>query len=445
MKITRFLLLIFFMTTGATYGAAGSEPPKYYYGHSHSIVNWPNIKTKDYLDLSLWQEEQLDRDNNKEWKKGQRDSQIYERAGLVLSCVGTCHLFRGREYSKVNYLSSFREGDELQTLPGSYMWVVMLDGTLVRFSPETSMTMNEINISRKVNFLYARINYGNVLWWSRTEHEFDKHKVRETDRLFLPLEFVLANKKDGDSREEVKARLNELIRTNNKLMNKPTYSFVVMPNGSLAGKDVIAEFIVLPHSNSYLKLRDESQLKLIAKLTDVLPTFYYRGHENTEEKKLERNIWYSVSKNGDKLDVDENKNFGLGEFLTKNITTILTARELILKTRTFAFENYSQKFLGEKYGYRLWTGFEKGGELAKRLAFIKDYSRRVETTSLKVAERYKKRSKVIRDGKYDSKYFSRAMSAYSTFSAKEPRVFHEKKLLLNSEKKKFWKYIHGKR
>lgn len=445
MRITCLLLIYFSMTISAMVMASSEDAPKYYLGQDHSVINWSKLKTNEFLDLSIWLENLSNRKKSKNWNKDHRDNLLHERAGLIINCVGTCHLYRGRNYSKVNHLSSFREGDELKTLPGSYLWVLMLDGTIVRFSPDTSVTMNEINISKKINFLYARINYGNVLWWSRSKSEFSYDKTKETDRLFLPLRFVAANKKDTETSKQAVIRLNKLIKENNKIINKPTYSFLVMPNGSISGTGIVAEFIVLPHTKSFVKVRDDSQLKLAKEMSDELPTFYFRGHENEKTKKLERSTWYEVSSDGQSISVNKDKNFALGEFITKNITTILTARELMLKTRTFAFEDYSHKYLGENFGYRLWTGFEEGEELAKRLHFIIDYSRRVETTSLKVAKRYIKKNKLNPTHEYSSKYYQKAMTAYSMFLTKESRVFQKNKLLLNSEKKEFWKYIHGKR
>lgn len=463
MKITVLYLITFFYLGFGSLRAQEVDKVKFYKGYKHSLIQWEEVDVDNFLSWNVWKQDLKSKNENLFYREDLRDTQIHERMGYILGCVGDCRIYRGQKYSRTKYLSSVREGDEIETYKDSYLWVFLLDGTLVRLSPESSVSMTEFNIARDQNFFFVRMNFGNILWWNRTDHTLKVQDVKETDRLFLPVAVYDANfyeekkmvtRKLFLSKNKKTMRqyelLNALISDNNKFVRKKTSSFIVLPNGSLYGSNFVAEFIVLRRDESFFKVRTPKQLSYLQEEGPGPINFFYRGYKNKKTETIIPGTWYSVSRNGLNLEQVENQQkFSMGEFPTQYVPTILTAREILLKKYShFVFSNLGRQVMSEQYGYRLWDHGSRKGELAQRLSFLKDYTRRIETTNLRVVDVYLQRLKEsgaeLKIGQYGHQFYEKAMHAY--FLAKEELPYvTEKGLILNSHKKKFWRVIHAKK
>ena len=346
-----------------------------------------------------------------------------EDAGRVLACVGDCRISRQGGLAHVGYRSLIKEGDEIITNKDSYLWAYLFEGTLLRLSPNTSVSFREINIGTKENFLHARVDFGNVLWLSRHPQEFIEQKYKESDPIFLPLKLEQANFKAKKSAIDEKnlfatiaknnlsadkySRLNQLIVKNNRdIFRKPTYSLIVFHNGTVGGKNLSAEFLVFVGDKSYLKIRSFKQLKLKAASSSEASVahFYFRGLENKREEELTTGQWYQVGVRGRAIDEYQGKALAVGEFLTSNIPTILTARELMAqKYSPFAHLTVDSKKLALQFGYRQWSPQEQ----QKRLEYIREYTRRGETINLLAAQRLRRQrmKREIADTKKKSYFF----------------------------------------
>lgn len=437
-----------------------------YMGERASLINWSEIKEDEFLSIREWKKRLKLKEKTPKWRQNLQERRLREKVGFVLECVGECRLYRGLGYAKVDYLSTIREGDEILTMKNSYLWAYLLDGTLVRMSPDGSLSLKEINVGKEENFLFARLNAGNILWWSRDKRQYTAKDYKETDSLFLPLSMYVANPKDASTKineedlfaylshdeghEKKYVRLNKLIEESNKTFSKDTLSFLVMPNGTVVGKNLVAEFIVLTGNNSYVKLRDDLQVGLSGDDQKAHEAnFFYRGFRNTKTEKLEKGNWYEIDSKGRNISQYENtKRFAMGEFITKNIPSILIARELFFqKYSSFFHEELSSRELAEKHGYRLWSSSsDPSGELFQRVSFLKEYTRRIETTNLLVAEQFKKkfeqRGETWTYSTYNPSYYQRAMGNFYNYR-EGVSILSEREESLNSERKPFWKKIHG--
>jgi len=437
-----------------------------YSGERASLINWSEIKEEEFLSIREWKKRLRLKEKTPKWRQNLQERRLREKVGFVLECVGECRLYRGLGYAKVDYLSTIREGDEILTMKNSYLWAYLLDGTLVRMSPDGSLSLKEINIGKEENFIFARLNAGNILWWSRDKRKYESKIYKETDTLFLPLSMYVANPKDastkireddlfaylsyGEGHEKKYTRLNQLIEESNKNFSKDTLSFLVMPNGTVMGKNLVAEFIVLTGNSSYVKIRDDKQVGLAGDDDkEDAASFYYRGFRNTKTEDLAKGTWYEIDPKGRSISQYENtKSFAMGEFITKNIPSILIARELFFqKYSKFFHEDLTSRELAEKYGYRLWTSSSDSlGELFQRISFLKEYTRRIETTNLLVAEQFKKkleqRGETWTYSTYNPSYYQRAMGNFYNYR-EGVSILSERKESLNSERKPFWKKIHG--
>ena len=444
----------------------------YYHGQGASLIDWDGLDPLRWLDIDAWKKGTLNRGNYYLWKEVLRQRKLKEVMGRVLECVGRCHSYRGEGFVNISWRSSIVEGDDLETKEDSYAWLFLYDGTLVRLSPKTSVTFKEINIGTHEIFLHARVNHGNVLWLSRDRAFLKQDSGRETDTLFLPLEFYEANHfhrvKEAsyddlfamvDEESFIKKKydkLNSLIEKNNKIVkDKKTYSFITFPNGTVWGESLRVEFIVLLGIESYLKNRSSLQLGLKRDDNPHGPEFYYRGYENTQSKTLSIGKWYQVSQDGREIEVLDGKDnvFGLGEFVTRRIPTILIGREMMMqKYSKFVFDDRLGSIaLALDHGYRLWGKLSSSiikDDMEKRYLFLLDHTRKKETIGLLqsklLRERLIKRGEKVSIPVYDESYYQKALESFARY--KEPgRDLIDKSQLLNSTQNKLWHRVQAKR
>jgi hypothetical protein len=98
--------------------------------------------------------------------------------------------------------------------------------------------------------------------------------------------------------------------------------------------------------------------------------------------------------------------------------------------------------LAETYGYRLWgeLGGVKDQDLAKRVRFLHEYTRRIETTNLVVAEQFFK--KLVRRGdkwspkQFDFRFYRRALQKFMIYKDSDKLISSDREVL-NSTKKPF--------
>lgn len=465
--------------TKPTAAAEGSEKAKIYIspdqqlfredqvsfkGEKTSLIRWGELEEDSFLDFNQWKVDLKVKENEPRWRRNLQETRLREKMGIVIECVGECRSYRGVGSARVDYLSTIREGDELQTLPHSYLWIYLMDGTIVRISPNSTITLKEMNIGKKENFVFLRLNSGNFLVWSRSGKKFKPQNFKETDPIFYPLSFLEANpdsevlkveednlyaylERGIDYLSKYK-RLNSLIEENGKPAKKTIY-FLVMPNGTIYGENLTAEAIVLTGNSSYFKIRNEEQVGLENAEPRPNPTLFYRGFKNSDSTEIQPAQWYEMDAKGRTSKVYDNpQRFGMGEFLTKNIPTILVARELLYKKNSgFTQKEMSDVDLAENYGYRQWESFEKeGSDLSLRVEFLIEYTRRAETMNLLAAEQFKNR--IERRGEkwsfsiYSRDFYEDAIGKFYNYRD-GVSILSGTGETLNSERKPFWKLIHG--
>lgn len=444
-------------------------------GQKESATKWGSLSLDSFLSFKNWKEESDIKDGIPDWERVIRERNHRELVGRIYQCVGSCRVDRGESFFNGSTRTGLYEGDEIQTVGDSYAWIFLFDGTMVRLSPQSSITFNEFNVGVKENFINARINAGNILWLSRHENTFKELNVRETDVIFFPYaEYealpITDTKKyvEDDLIELISEKqsqlnhykmLNEKIVANNKMTNKkPTYTFLVMPNATVMGQSPSVEMVVLLGGKSYFKKRSVETLAM-EKMETPSEEIYLqlRGFENKDLATVQDDLWISVDEKGrNSAQTDEIRWLDVGEFITKRIPSIMMAREIWLeKLSGFAFrEKYDALKLARDDGYRLWGKLkaEEGApkeDLELRLEFLKEYFRRVETSNLLASSRFKER--LVERGEktsameYGNYFFITALNRYYKFgeSLRENSDDKETGEVLNSTKKLLWKKMHG--
>ena len=438
----------------------------------NSYFKWESIDEKNFLDIDKWKQHIALADKEPQWRRNLAERNLKELMGRVIDCVGDCRLFKSLGFNKLRYRSAISEGDEIITYDDSYLWIFLLDGTLVRVSPNSSISFKEINIGTDANFLHARVNYGNILWQNRLPYEYEINDSKETDSLFLPLTMYEANPKfeklsydesdlfgfltENNLANEKYTKLNKLISGNNKrIVKKPTYNYIVFPNGNLYGKNISTEVISLNTSYTYLKKRLPQMQGMIKKEVDFVEldtflTFSFRGFQNYDKFSVDEGQWYKVDQKGRSISpFIPPKVFGISEFVTSNIPSILIAREIFFdKYSEFVHREESKDTLAIKHGYRLWTSIEDG-ELGKRVDFLNEYTRRIETSNLTAANKFKnsllERGERINDSEYSIRFINKAISHYFISKESDKVASDTSNEVLNSTQKSFWKRINAVR
>lgn len=422
------------------------EDNVFFKGQDFSLVDWENLDPIRWLDFDTWRANRAFRDENQDWKLKLRERSRDELVGKVISCVGSCKIFRGKQFSQAHYLSRIKEGDEVMTDEDSYMWIYLMDGTLVRVSPHTSISFNEFNISNKKFFHYARLNKGHILWYSRIAGRYKHSKLHETDTIFLPLKLKEANienfkrlkyqsmtqeQKDIDvysplnaNKEQVEF-LNKKIESNYKLGYKDSEVLLVLPNCTINAENAVLDVFAESGNDTYIRSRD-IRFQFDGENTFDPKTFlFFRGYNNKKSRTLDIGQWYSVSMEGrDYKEVEIiNKDIYWSEFITKRIPTILLAREIFVEKFSKLLMNKSNIYEDFAFmtGYRLWAAkrenddVDRTYELNQRKGFLIEYTRRVETTNLrslfKLLDKLDAEGKLVIDG-FGDKYYGKAFRDY---------------------------------
>ena len=440
-----------------------------YHGQKRSLIEWDKIEADEWLSLTNWKIETAQKDSSPDWEQILRERRLVQLMGKALECVGECRVYQGTKFNSLNFRSSLYQGDDIVTLKESYLWIYLMDGTMVRLSPESSITLREINIGTDEVMIQVRLNSGNILWLGRNQLPFEVTEGRETDTLFLPLSFYEANpelkmvdvnqadlfswiEKDRTFEKQLE-RLNLLVEENNKVIKeKKSYAFLVMPNGSVFGENIQAEFIILLGGESYVKSRLPAHMNQKSESATQNLTFFFRGFENTREMPLEPDQWYEIEPRGRSISAYEAPSlYGIGEFITARIPSILIARELMLKQYSeFVFTEMSAYELAFNHGYRQWGSFkEAASDMSQRLSFLKEHTRRIETTQLLTSARFKEileeRGETMESMSYSARFFNLALVDYKR---KRETIFYttgEAEEILNSTQKPLWKIMQSRR
>lgn len=413
--------------------AIATDDPHYYFqGKDWSLIEWNKLDPVDWTSTRQWKKQLKIKEKTPHWEDWKRSLAHNEVLGRVLMCVGTCRLYRKHGFINVQHRSVIREGDEIKTFSDSYLWVYLLDGTMVRLSPDSSVSFREFNVTPDFFFFYTRLNEGNILWLGRNTHTLPQESLFETDRVFYPVRPIDANViGDKVSPYEVLAkRIQENLQKGSK---RPTKVFFVIPNGTLEGENISFESYYLVGKKGYFKVRDffgeNKKLRV-----------HLRGYLNREVVEVGDHRWYYLGNDGREVDILEDvpRFFLTNEILTKRIPTLLVAREIFWeKYSKFLFtKDFKAKILAQQFGQRLWNEKDKE-EMKKRVQFLVEFTRRVETTQLGNVKKLLENSHLISRFKMGTHYFSFALQKYLKDLTRDDDL-----QLMFQKNNRLWKYRH---
>lgn len=447
-----------------------------YKGQKKSLTKWGKINLDEFLNYNHWKFNQEKKDQNPQWESIVRERSLQEMIGRVYQCIGRCKIDRGEAHFNGNHRTALYEGDDIETMEHAYAWIYLIDGTMLRLAPRTSVTLQEINIGKVHNFISIRLNFGNAVLLSRNGKEYLEDNHRDTESIFFPyVEYETIPEFDDEKydennlldvlseskvNEKTQKKLNFLINKNNEFTkDKKTFAFIVMPNVTIMGFSPSIEMIHLLGGKSYYNLRSEKTLQHKVDNSFGGEEIYaqLRGFENKQFHLIIEDQWFEVNEIGNAISpAKDAERFNIGSFLTKRPTRILMGREIFLERYgkfVFTDANDPLKF-AQEYGYRLWSEIDDKGEDSKndltlRVEYLKEYFRRVETTNLRsfgiYLERLKDRKLNIELLEYGDYFYTKAMDKYYLDGESKREAYSNKEVFddLNSKKKILWKKMHG--
>jgi hypothetical protein len=155
-KAISALIISLAFSVDLSLGVAQEVSPGFKDPHQSS-TKWGEVNFKTFLSFTDWKNISDERDQVPEWETIVRERNNREVVGHFFQCVGLCRIDRGQSFFNPNFRTAIYEGDEIQTIGESYAWIFLMDGTIVRLSPESSINFNELNIGVKENFLNVRV------------------------------------------------------------------------------------------------------------------------------------------------------------------------------------------------------------------------------------------------------------------------------------------------
>lgn len=378
-------------------------------GQKYSLIPWSTLEPEEWLGINQWLIERSVKDKSADWQMRLRDQMHHELIGKVLKCFGICKIYRGTNAANGQYLSRVLEGDEIVTEKDSSAWVYLMDGTLLRISSGSSVSLLEVNLGKKEVFFLLRLNQGHIYVHPRSKMKLALDEAPETDAASLPLMIREANQesferaiyqkqKDKDQLLELVTmddqaiknqfdKINEMRESSGEITQK-TKLMVVAPNATLISCGISFDFLFVPGGKSYFKPRSDNDNQELS--------LYLRGYSNVDVQKITSKSWYEVSQDGRNfISLDSpSGDLQVTELITKRIKSLELAREIWFKNFSLpVFESISNlKKLAVDHGYNLW-----GEESTKRVEFLLEYTRRIETTHLRSIDNLLERLEVNGD------------------------------------------------
>ena len=401
-----------------------------YRSQNRDLTQWSQLDPYAWLDFKIWKEERKMKDESANWRMKLREVITNELVGRVLKCIGYCKVYRGSQKNQVEYMSKIYEGDEVVTSAESAMWMVLVDGTLIRFSSKTSLSFNEVNIRENQFDFITRVNYGFTQFAHRDMGTYQPVNLPESDLAFSPLKIPQANReyamiqefREFDQRERLQYAivpnpgylkqyklLNQIFAENSaRMKERNSYHLVYTPTITLG--------LLNSHLDIFYGIKEGTKFKVKRNAKEFKrmdprersAQYMLRGYLNSEEKAVKLDQWLSTNPDGSQLvSADQTEIFEAASYFTDRIPSILHAREIWLNQYSMELlssdADYEQ--FAENFGYRLWN-VEKPNESQLRLKFAKEFIRRTETTNL---INMKIVFKDYPPQKFDSTYFARIL------------------------------------
>jgi len=422
-----------------------------------SLIVWDKINQNEWLNLAKWKQERKIKDSFKSADWFDKNKNIETQVGIILDKFGKCKIHSSNTPYFGSYKSKLFEGYEVEAKSNSLCMIMLTDGTLIRVSANSSVSINEFMINDKEYYFFLRINFGNVYIQSRFKEKYISKNTNESDNLLLPSSTDEA--RIGFSKRKSKLDfLNPLNRVNK--IYKKLDNEIDINNQSL--KDFKSHYLI---STSFALIDCEGKISLdsyinkgkglVTKLRDsskfvMDPSSgkcFLKFKDKTSEKLDESQLKIVGTEDHDFRDY-ENSFVTVNEYLTSNIPSTYLAREYEYRFYSSIYSNeIDQVYIKKQFGVIFNNlRLKRKSFLSLRYKFLNKYSLFIEGNNFKIAM---KRNIILGKYKFSDPEFFAQFYAQHFISKKFYKPFETVERLdyqkLNSTTKKLWKRIHERR
>ena len=404
------------------------------------------------LDFSTkkWRMDRLESVLNKGRTFEDYDEKYSVVLGEIISVRGHGHLFRGEGKLEIQKGTRFLQGDLIETSSGGHVWLSMIDGTMIRLSPNSTYSIEGFEISESYLIIFHRMNNGNINFVSRQGVGVAPTSTVETDRVFFPffelpeyrkfLDFSeVSNNSTEDFHQQKYRYLNFLIKNNNGILeNKKVQHVVNTPYLIFDFEKADLEFIIDWAGNDFVKIKKTSGAFNV-----------FRKNINSLERREMTTLgtWYEVG--DDVFEISRDANLAwFGDLVTSDIPSLKILRELFISEK-------SKKFFSSNSHENFWQKYIiSDSNLIDRKEFLQNFMNKqgasfINERSVYVRENIKQEKFNLRRylSKYYeySNYFNRVFSEFEIdVKFKNTRIGVSKMLKLNNEINELFKEYESK-
>lgn len=322
--------------------------------------------------------------------------------GEIIASIGDVRL--NREGGRIDGNAKFiYEGDIIETRISGSCWIALLDGTLFRLSPETSISISEVIFNASFFQSFVRVNKGEIFAINRSRVGENKNNGRFLDLIFLSVlepELIEQALRYFDetlfSTKKIKFRdlLNYLkIYTNDFKFEdwKLKAGHIFYNENMLVNIESGSTHIFVDEFDSYIKVSGSGDKATKPKYTTVA----YDGVSSD----LDFGKWYRFkSGTPEENDYMNDKEFSI-KMVTSNLSPFYFLRERFMNKYSYYINN-SEIFPTIKN----FSNY-KGEKFQKRVDFVLDYFKKSETTFRKVKGSYvRNNAKKLKIMEYQKRY-----------------------------------------
>ena len=310
------------------------------------------IRETQFEDLDFetkkWRSRRLESVLNKGRTFEDYDEKFSLVLGEVIASRGTSRIYRQEGNIVVKKGSQFKQGDLIETSSSGHVWIALIDGTLIRLSPDSTYSLESFEVSQLSLLMFHRINNGNINIIPRKEKGVGPQSTIETDRVFLPVFELFDFRKFLDYSSLTKNRIDNLHKEKYRYLN-----FLKKNNeGILEGKGVLhvvntpfmifefdkadMEFVIDWAGSDFIKIRSKfKNFKSYKKNIIALK----------ESEEFNTNTWYEINQKETKVSRNSSSAW-FGDLVISDIPSIRILAEMFISenARKFFFSTSHKNF-----------------------------------------------------------------------------------------------------
>ncbi|MAW07351.1 MAG: hypothetical protein CME61_03600 [Halobacteriovoraceae bacterium] len=167
-----------------------------WFGRSKKIVDlrqrnstyFENLSVDGQLSLEKWLERNTQLEESGYFSTRRLDNKsVKNLVGKIIRKVGDVRIERDSALTKGSNGSFLYKGDTIETMETGATWIVLINGALVRVSPNSSISISEYIFNEKKMTFFLRLNFGELLGKLKSKNDYTIADKKFSDLAFEPV------------------------------------------------------------------------------------------------------------------------------------------------------------------------------------------------------------------------------------------------------------------